>query len=118
MTDNTPAATATPAVTGTAAATTPTGGGEAKKEAKPKRPCAFTGCTSAGSKGCGGCGEVAYCGKEHQLAHWGEHKLVCKKKHQTEAAKRAAPSATGVQGMVYYYLEHPLTCLRYPSLML
>jgi len=51
-----------------------------------KRPCGVSGCSAAGTKVCTGCGEVGYCSKEHQIAHWKTHKTTCKQKHKSAAA--------------------------------
>jgi len=45
-----------------------------------KRQCAFPDCDKPGTKTCTGCGEVGYCGKEHQIGHWKTHKTTCKQK--------------------------------------
>lgn len=45
-----------------------------------KRQCAFPECDKPGTKTCTGCGEVGYCGKEHQIGHWKTHKTTCKQK--------------------------------------
>mmetsp|Transcript_5034 Transcript_5034/g.9496 ORF Transcript_5034/g.9496 Transcript_5034/m.9496 type:complete len:223 (+) Transcript_5034:70-738(+) len=42
--------------------------------------CRAPSCMNQGSKKCSGCGNVRYCGKECQTAHWKKHKKVCKKK--------------------------------------
>ncbi|CAM9967240.1 unnamed protein product, partial [Heterosigma akashiwo] len=38
--------------------------------------CAVCG-VGAGLHGCAGCRLVYYCSKEHQKAHWKEHKPAC-----------------------------------------
>jgi hypothetical protein len=49
------------------------------------RRCAYPGCTVTGTDGtqstlkCARCRAVYYCSKEHQTAHWKEHKAVCRK---------------------------------------
>lgn len=53
-----------------------------------KRQCSYPGCDKPGAKTCTGCGEVGYCGKEHQIAHWKTHKGVCKQKHKSAAPAR------------------------------
>jgi prefoldin subunit 4 len=53
-----------------------------------KRQCAFPGCDQPGSKTCTGCGELGYCSKDHQIAHWKTHKTQCKQKHKTAGAAR------------------------------
>jgi hypothetical protein len=40
--------------------------------------CAICGAKNDNVLVCGGCKEVAYCGKEHQIQHWSEHKFACK----------------------------------------
>lgn len=35
-------------------------------------------CRAKASQMCGGCGEIAYCAKEHQKQHWLIHKTQCK----------------------------------------
>ncbi|XP_057378366.1 SET domain-containing protein SmydA-8-like [Daphnia carinata] len=35
-------------------------------------------CRAKASQICGGCGEIAYCAKEHQKQHWSTHKTQCK----------------------------------------
>eukprot|EP00658_Telonema_sp_P-2_P019330 TRINITY_DN17624_c0_g2_i3.p1 TRINITY_DN17624_c0_g2~~TRINITY_DN17624_c0_g2_i3.p1 ORF type:complete len:164 (-),score=30.15 TRINITY_DN17624_c0_g2_i3:305-796(-) len=45
-------------------------------------------CAAPGGQKCGGCGEVAYCGKEHQRQHWKLHKQQCR--HDRQAAKPGA----------------------------
>ena len=50
------------------------------------RKCAFPDCEKSGTKTCTGCGEIGYCSKEHQIAHWKTHKGTCKQKHKTAAA--------------------------------
>ena len=39
--------------------------------------CAMCGATR-GLQLCGGCKKVSYCSKEHQQAHWKEHKKTCR----------------------------------------
>jgi hypothetical protein len=47
--------------------------------------CAVCGVTAA-LQLCAGCGQVAYCGRAHQVMHWKEqHKMECKK---AQAAKK------------------------------
>jgi MYND finger len=55
-----------------------------KKIKNPKGMCAICGVTAA-LQLCCGCGQIAYCGREHQLQHWKEHKIECKK---VQAAKK------------------------------
>ena len=50
-------------------------------------PTACALCKKAASedvklRGCGGCGEVAYCSVDHQREDWKQHKLTCKQKHK------------------------------------
>ncbi|KAJ1420502.1 hypothetical protein B484DRAFT_481317 [Ochromonadaceae sp. CCMP2298] len=40
--------------------------------------CSNPGCPEQSSSRCGRCGGACYCCKEHQVAHWKTHKLVCK----------------------------------------
>jgi uncharacterized UBP type Zn finger protein len=55
-----------------------------KKIKNPKGMCAICGVTAA-LQMCSGCGQIAYCGREHQLQHWKEHKTDCK---TAQAAKK------------------------------
>jgi len=55
-----------------------------------KRQCAFSGCDQPGTKTCTGCGDIGYCSKEHQIAHWKTHKTQCKQKHKSASAGGAA----------------------------
>jgi hypothetical protein len=52
-----------------------------------KRVC-VPGCDKPGTKTCTGCGEIGYCSKEHQIAHWKTHKGSCKQKHKTASGPR------------------------------
>ena len=61
------------------------------------RTCALPSCGAAELhpdqfKRCAACGGVHYCCKEHQTAHWPEHKAACK------AARRAAEAAAAEEG--------------------
>ncbi len=47
-----------------------------------KLECAFCSKLDSRLKICGRCRQVAYCGQEHQKAHWPVHKTNCKKKIQ------------------------------------
>ena len=47
-----------------------------------KLECAFCRKLDSRLKICGQCRQVAYCGQEHQKAHWPVHKTNCKKKIQ------------------------------------
>lgn len=55
-----------------------------------KRVCAFPDCGQSGTKTCTGCGEIGYCSKDHQIAHWKTHKAVCKQKHKSAGASSAS----------------------------
>jgi MYND finger len=54
-----------------------------KKTKNPKGMCAICGVTAA-LQLCSGCGQIAYCGREHQLQHWKEHKSECKMAQTTK----------------------------------
>jgi TPR repeat protein len=43
-----------------------------------RRTCAHCRVIQSGLKRCGGCKVAAYCSPDHQLAHWKEHKPVCR----------------------------------------
>ncbi|KZW02052.1 hypothetical protein EXIGLDRAFT_760274 [Exidia glandulosa HHB12029] len=47
-----------------------------KSEALVALPCGVCG-TTVNTRKCTGCGTLAYCSKEHQKAHWQEHKALC-----------------------------------------
>ncbi|KAK8096382.1 uncharacterized protein PG998_014250 [Apiospora kogelbergensis] len=49
--------------------------------------------TAAGSRGCGRCRGVAYCGKAHQRQDWPAHKAVCR-----PPAGRAGPGPATAGG--------------------
>jgi hypothetical protein len=53
---------------------------------QPARACATCG-SSAGLAACGGCRQEWYCCKDHQIAHWKEHKRDCKKHSITSKNK-------------------------------
>jgi len=83
-----PSATAPPAPSVTAATTTSRGGGEDATKA-----CAAAGCGAPSGTPlllCGACRGVAYCGHEHQKAHWPEHREACR---AAAAAAKAAVAA-------------------------
>ncbi|RUP48555.1 hypothetical protein BC936DRAFT_144404 [Jimgerdemannia flammicorona] len=44
------------------------------------RKCSISMCEQIADKACSVCKKVWYCSKEHQKAHWKQHKLVCAKK--------------------------------------
>lgn len=50
--------------------------------------CEFCGTSGVSLKKCGKCMLTAYCGKECQKAHWGEHKRRCKDAVKALEAKR------------------------------
>jgi MYND finger len=66
-------------LTGSRMATIPSeaGGSDPKLLKKTKNPKGICGVTAA-LQLCSGCGQIAYCGREHQLQHWKEHKSECK----------------------------------------
>ncbi|RUO97194.1 hypothetical protein BC936DRAFT_140834 [Jimgerdemannia flammicorona] len=44
------------------------------------KKCPISMCTQQANKACGACNKIWYCSREHQKAHWKEHKRVCGKK--------------------------------------
>ncbi len=42
------------------------------------KKCCTPACGVDATLICSGCRSVRYCSKDHQKAHWGEHKLSCK----------------------------------------
>eukprot|EP01111_Echinosteliopsis_oligospora_P015717 TRINITY_DN629_c0_g1_i1.p2 TRINITY_DN629_c0_g1~~TRINITY_DN629_c0_g1_i1.p2 ORF type:complete len:114 (-),score=18.86 TRINITY_DN629_c0_g1_i1:332-673(-) len=46
-------------------------------------------CGKDGSKLCGKCGKVGYCGRDCQTKDWKFHKLVCRQRPPTDAAFEA-----------------------------
>jgi len=48
------------------------------KISKELLPCKVCG-TTDGTSRCARCRVVFYCGKEHQVADWASHKVLCKK---------------------------------------
>lgn len=57
------------------------------------RACIVCGATEK-LRSCSRCKQVRYCGKEHQLAHWKEHKATCAPLKPGSLTKRAATPAT------------------------
>ncbi len=57
-------------------------GKEKSAKIQNKLECAFCRKLDSRLKICGQCRQVAYCGQEHQKAHWPVHKTNCKKKIQ------------------------------------
>ena len=59
------------------------------------RQCALSGCSAremhaAHFKSCAACRGVAYCSKEHHVAHWPAHKKACKAARKANAQSGAA----------------------------
>ena len=55
--------------------------------------CAMCGALAGKLKRCTACKSVSYCSRECQMAHWTEHKMVCKQL-QAQGQTRATPAAT------------------------
>jgi len=51
-------------------------------------------CSIEGTKLCGGCRQVAYCSKEHQLEHWKIHKSQCAQKHKTQSQQQSSSASS------------------------
>ena len=59
------------------------------------RECALPGCAAneahvAHFKACSACKASVYCCREHQVAHWPQHKAACKAARKAAAATDAA----------------------------
>ena len=46
-------------------------------EGRVARVCGWPGCSEPAKQKCARCERVRYCSREHQKAHWAEHKPVC-----------------------------------------
>ena len=56
---------------------------ENKKYRQKAKHCDYPDCVNKGSESqslhaCSSCRAVYYCGREHQEAHWKDHKKLCK----------------------------------------
>ncbi|KAG2491432.1 hypothetical protein HYH03_010218 [Edaphochlamys debaryana] len=77
------------------------------KDKEAPKVCAQCGAEGA-TKKCGGCSTAFYCNRECQVAHWGQHKGVCRPAAASGGARAGTGTGAGASGRLPATLKIPV----------